>query len=231
MLIPQLAQVALGWTAEWAGLILSPGAVLLVLLIPIVGKFLLPNVQTRYIIAFGFASLGVALAFAHRVTPNIDFETLALLRAGQTFGLAFLFVPISTIAYSTLPKELNADASALFVMVRNIAGSIGISLATAMITERTQVRRAYLSEHLTPLNQPYDDLLHRYSQSLQALGVSPADLQARALGLMNSTLSHQANIQAYMDVFAICAIGAFCVVPLTFLFRGTKAGGGGPPAH
>ena len=93
------------------------------------------------------------------------------------------------------------------------------------------MRRAYLSEHLTPLNQPYDDLLHRYSQSLQALGVSPADLQARALGLMNSTLSHQANIQAYMDVFAICAIGAFCVVPLTFLFRGTKAGGGGPPAH
>jgi DHA2 family multidrug resistance protein len=231
VLIPQLAQQALGYTALLAGLLLSPGALLLIFIIPVVGKFLLPKVQTRFIIAFGFFSLGVALSFAHRLTPDIDFGTLALLRAGQTFGLAFLFVPISTIAYSTLPKELNSDASALFVMMRNVAGSIGISLATAMVTERTQVRRAYLAEHLTPLNQAYDDKLAQVSQALHNLGVPSADVPARALGWMNTALTHQANIEAYMDVFAMCAIGAFCVVPLAFLFGSTRAGGGGPPAH
>jgi MFS transporter, DHA2 family, multidrug resistance protein len=231
VLIPQLAQQTLGYTALLAGLLLSPGALAIIFLIPLVGRFLLPLVQTRYIIAFGFFSLGVALVIAHGITPDIDFVTLALLRVGQTFGLAFLFVPISTIAYSTLPKEFNADGSALFVMVRNIAGSIGISLATAMIVERTQARRAYLAEHLTTLNQPYNDQLARVSQSLSGLGVAPGDVHARALGWMNATLTHQATIEAYMDVFAMCAIGAFCVIPLTFLFRRTGARGGGPPAH
>ena len=232
VLIPQLAQQALGYTAMLAGLLLSPGAVLLVLIIPLMGKFVLPYVQTRYIIAFGFFSLGVALVFGRWITPDVDFTTLALLRAGQSFGLAFLFVPISTIAYSTLPKEQNGDASALFVMVRNIAGSIGISLVAAAVTERTQVRRAYLSEHLTPLSQAYDDKLAQLSHTLQSLGVPTGDAHGRAMGLLNITLEHQANILAYTDVFTMVAIGAFCVVPLAFLFTGSTAGSrGGPPAH
>ena len=231
VLIPQLAQQALGYTATLAGLLLSPGALVIIFLIPLVGKFLLPNVQTRFVIAFGFFSLGVALAICHRVTPDIDFGTLAWMRAGQTFGLAFLFVPISTVAYSTLSKELNGDASALFVMFRNVAGSIGISLATAMITQRSQVRRAYLSEHLTPLSQAYNDKVAQLSHSIAGLGVAPGEVHATALGLMNTTLTHQANIQAYMDVFAMCSLGAFCVVPIALLLKGTKSGGGGAPAH
>jgi DHA2 family multidrug resistance protein len=231
VLIPQLAQQTLGYTALLAGLLLSPGALMIIFLIPLVGKFLMPNVQTRLIIGFGFMSLGISLAIASRtLTPDVDFTTLALLRAGQTFGLAFLFVPISTIAYSTLPRELNGDASALFVMARNVGGAIGISLAAAMVTQRTQIRRAYLAEHLTPLSQPYDTTLAQVTQSLRGMGVSAADLSARATGLLNTTLTHQATMQAYLDVFGICAIGAFCVVPLAFLLRGSKAGGGGPGA-
>jgi DHA2 family multidrug resistance protein len=232
VLIPQLAQQTLGYTALLAGLLLSPGALLIILLIPLVGRFLMPNVQTRFIIAFGFFTLGAALSWAHGLTPDIDFDRLALLRASQTLGLAFLFVPISTIAYSTLPKEQNGDGSALFVMFRNIGGAIGISLATAMITERTQVRRAYLSEHLTPLKQPYDNLLAQVSQAMRNMGTPAAEIHGRAMGYLNQTLTHQANVQAYMDVFAMCALGAFILVPVCFLFRGSVAGGkGAPPAH
>ena len=77
--------------------------------------------------------------------PNVTFPHLALMRAAQTAGLAFMFVPISTIAYSILPRELNGDAAALYTMFRNVVGSIGISTATALITTRTQVRRSLLS--------------------------------------------------------------------------------------
>jgi DHA2 family multidrug resistance protein len=231
VLIPQLAQQTLGYTALLAGLLLSPGALAIIFLIPLVGRFLLPRIQTRYIIGFGFFSLGVALTIAHGLSPDIDFETLAGFRVAQTFGLAFLFVPISTITYSTLSKEMNNDASALFVMVRNVAGSIGISLATALITTRTQVRRAYLSQHLSPLNPAYNAKLAQVQHALQGLGVEQAKLHATALGRMNTMLSHQASVLAYLDVFAICAVGAFCIVPLTFLYKGTKAGGGGAPAH
>ena len=69
-----------------------------------------------------------------------------LFRAAQTLGLAFLFVPISTIAFANVPRELNGDATALFVMLRNVFGSIGISVASAMILRRSQVHQAYLSQ-------------------------------------------------------------------------------------
>ncbi len=229
VLIPQLAQQGLGYTATLAGLLLSPGAVLTVLLIPFVGR-LLPHVQTRFIIAFGFFSMGCALAYAHRLVPDVDFRTLAIMRAAQTFALAFLFVPNSTITYSTIPKELNGDASALYTMMRNIAGSFGISLGTALVVSRTQIRHAYLADHLSPLDPGYQQTLAQITQSLHNQGWDPSQVAATARGLMNQMLNAQASILAYTDVFAACAVLAFCVVPICFLFRGSKAGGGAP-AH
>lgn len=232
VILPQLAQQRLGYTAFLAGLILSPGAFLIIMLIPIVGRVILPNVPTKYVIAFGFFSLGCALSFAHTLTPDITFGRLALLRACQTFGLAFLFVPNSTMTYSTLPKALNTDGSSLYVMLRNVSGALGISLATAMITERTQVRHAYMVEHLTPLDQPYNNLVAQLSRTIQALGTAPGDTHAAALARINQMLTQQSALLAYMDVFAVCAIGAFCVVPIAMLFKSVKPkAGGGAPAH
>jgi len=228
--IPQLAETVLGYTASWSGLILSPGALLVCFTIPIVGR-LMPHVQTRLLIATGFILLGLSLTYSHGLTPTVDFKTLALMRAAQTFGLAFLFVPISTIAYSTLPKELNGDAAALFTMFRNLAGSLGISAATALITERTQVRSAHLIDHLNPFYQPYNELVDQNEKGLMGLGVPPGELHHRAVGMVYQTLHTQASLLAYTDVFAICAVLAFCVAPLTLLFDGSKGGGGGKPAH
>jgi DHA2 family multidrug resistance protein len=230
VLLPQLAQQRLGYTAFWAGLILSPGGLVIILLIPLVGKLLLPHIQTRYIIAFGFFSLGCALMYSSRLTPTVDFTTLATMRMAQTFGLAFLFVPNSTITYSTLPRELNSDGSSLYVMLRNLSGSVGISLSTAMITQKTQSEQAHLVQYMSPGWQPYNDTLNTIQQSLRAMGQSVAQAQHNAVNLMFTTLMQQASIKAYSDVFEICAVAAFCIVPITFLFSKTKAGANAAPA-
>jgi DHA2 family multidrug resistance protein len=229
VVIPQLAQVVLGYTATLAGYILSPGAVIVLFFIPVVGR-LMPLVQTRFLVAFGFLCLGIALVYSHYLTPDVDFTTLASMRIAQTVGLAFLFVPISTIAYATLPREKNGDAAALFTMFRNVAGSIGISAATALVTERTQVRTAHLVPHLTPFDQPYLDLVQRNQDALISLGRSPAQAASTAVGMVYHTLRDQAQILAYSDVFMMCAIMAFAVLPFAFLFTGAKAGGA-RPAH
>jgi DHA2 family multidrug resistance protein len=229
VVLPQLAQTVLGYTATLAGYILSPGALVVVFAIPIVGK-IVPKVPTRYVIAFGFTLMGLSLLYSNTITPDIDFFTLALMRATQTLGLAFLFVPISTIAYATLRKEDNGDAAALFTMFRNVAGSIGISLATAQVTERTQVRTAHLVDHLTPYNQGYNDLVQANTNALVALGHSKADAATRAMGMVYQTLHNQASVLAYADVFLFCAVLAFCIVPMTFLFSNIKASRGGAPA-
>ena len=224
VLIPQLAQQRLGYNATLAGLVLSPGGAIILLLIPVIGR-ILPYVQTRYLIGFGFFTLGCAYSYAHGVTPDATFGTLALMRATQTLGLAFLFVPTSTITYSTVPRALNGDASSLYVMLRNVAGSIGISLATAGVTERTQVRQSYLANNLNPFNPAFNDYIAQTEQTLRGMGRSASELSGQAMGMALQTLNLQAAVLAYRDVFAYCAIAAFCIVPVAFLFEPRKSGG------
>ncbi len=229
VVIPQFAQQVIGYTATLAGLILSPGGVVIIFLIPIVGQ-LLSRMPTRYLITFGFTLMGFALMFSAHLVPNMTFEGMALIRASQTVGLAFMFVPISTIAYSSLPRELNGDAAALYTMFRNVFGSVGISTATALVTTRTQTRQAYLSRWLTPLNQPYNDLLQQDEAALRAMGHAAGTVHNTAVGLIYQTMRTQASVLAYTDVFHICAVAAFMIVPLTFLFSNYKPGKGAKPS-
>ena len=227
VIIPQLAQQVLGYTATLSGLILSPGGVAVIAIIPFVGMAM-KVAQTRYIIAVGFMVMGGSLLYASTITPNIDFRTLVLMRTLQTAGLGFLFVPISTVAYLTLPRELNGDAAALFSMFRNVFGSIGISLSTAAITDRSQVRQTYLSQWASPLHQPYNELVSHYAQSIRALGRATGDAaNAVAVGRVYQVFRTQVQILAYADVFYYCSLLSFFVVPFCFLLSARKAQGGG----
>ena len=226
VLIPQLAQEVLNYNSTLAGLVLSPGAVLVCFTIPVVQR-VMAVVPTKYIVAAGFIALGAGMTYSMFLVPDIDYETLAKMRTAQSFGIALLFVPISTLAYITLPKELNGDAAALYTMFRNVAGSIGISLATAEVTERTQVRTAHLVTHLDTFNPAYNQLIQRTQQSLVSMGHAAETTMTTATGQVYQMLRTQAQVLAYSDVFMFCAIAAFAVVPFAFLFSGVKAKGGG----
>jgi DHA2 family multidrug resistance protein len=232
VLIPQFAQQVIGYTATLAGLILSPGGVVIILLIPIVTR-LMTKIPIKYLIAFGFTMMGFSLLFSATLVPNMTFLRLAEMRGFQTLGLAFMFAPISVIAYSTLPRELNGDAAAIYTMFRNVFGSVGISLSTSLITSRTQVHEAYLSSWMTPLNQPYDTLIQQDRATLLAMGHPASTTLSTATGLVYQTFRTQASVLAYTDVFMYCAVASFCLVPLAFMFSSFKAGQGraAPPVH
>jgi DHA2 family multidrug resistance protein len=230
VLIPQLAQTQLGYNATWAGLILSPGTILTVLFIPVVLR-LMRKTQTRFIIAFGFLALGMSLLYASTLNPEVDFVTLALMRSAQTASLAFLFVPISTIAYSTLPPRLNGDAASLYTMFRNIGGSVGIALATAFVTEHSQVHMAYLSQHLTPYDHAFAGTLQQQTKALTILGTAPDSLASAASAHLFRILQSQSAILAYVDAFYAAACLALLLVPLALLFAPVKAGGHLPEGH
>ncbi len=225
VVIPLFAQTILGYTAIWAGLVLSPGAIGVILLIPIIA-LLMRVVQTRFIVAAGFFFMGCAFFYSSRLALNIDFETLVIMRTAQTAVLAFLFVPISTIAYATLPRELNGDATALFVMLRNVGGSIGISVAAAMITERTQVHQSYLARWASPFHQPFNELIARSEHTLTAMGRAASAAHDIAVGQAYQALRVQAAALAYSDVFLFAGLVAFAVVPFCFFLSGKKGGAG-----
>jgi DHA2 family multidrug resistance protein len=225
VIIPQFAQQTLHYTATWAGLILSPGGIAVIVLIPIVGR-VMPLVQTRYVIATGFLIMAAGLYYSSGLTPNIDFETLVLMRIFQTASLAFLFVPVSTVAYMTLPRELTGDGAALFSMFRNVFGSIGISLSTAEITQRSQIHQAYLSQWASPFHQPYLELIDTYQRALRAMGYAEQAAHDAAIGFVYQSFRTQVAVLAYSDVFYYCALLSLFVVPFCFLLS-PKVGGAG----
>jgi len=227
VLVPQLAQQELGYTATLAGLVLSPGALLITMEIPIVSK-IMPHVQTRFIVLTGFVALGAALVYSHTLVPDVDYDTLVKMRIAQSLSIGLLFVPITTLAYLSLPQELNDDGSALFTMFRNVAGSIGISLSTAMIRERTQARMAHLGVHMSPLSQNYNDTLQQNAHAVTAYNGAPmAQALQNATGRIYETFIFQSTILAYVDVFAILAVFCFICAPITLFFSPVKAAGGG----
>ena len=228
VIIPQFSQTVLGYTATLAGYILSPGALLVAATIPLVARVLMPRVQTRLLVLFGFICLATAMYYSSGLSPQVDFDTLVVMRMAQAFGLAFLFVPISTLAYATLPREQNGDAAALYTMFRNISGSIGIAVSTALVAQQSQIRMAHLAANLTPFDQPYLDTLQSRADALIALGRAPVEATQTAFVMMYQALREQAQVLAYSDVFLFCAIMAACAAPCALLFSAKRITAGGP---
>jgi len=227
VLIPQLAQQHLGYTALLAGLVLSPGALFVILLIPILNT-LMARVQTRFLVTFGFAVLGCSMLYSRTVAPDVDFTHLVEIRMAQSAGIGFLFVPLSVLAYQTIPQRMQGDATALFTMFRNVFGSVGISLSTALITSRTQVHMAYLSYGLTPANANYASTLAQFARAIQHLGSTAAQSTQKAAGQLYQTFIAQAGFLAYQDVFLYCALVALGFAPFTLFFSSAKKTGGAP---
>jgi MFS transporter, DHA2 family, multidrug resistance protein len=230
VIIPQFAQQIIGYNATWAGLILSPGGLVVILFIPIVGR-LMTFIQTRYVIALGFFIMGCALIFSGKLVVDITYFRLVMIRGAQTVGLAFLFVPISTVTYATLPRELNGDATALYSMFRNVAGSIGIAASTALIEQRSQTHQAYLSRWASPFHEPFNQLIARYQAALESMGHVASVAHDMALGKAYLMFRAQVAVMAYSDVFLYCSVVAFAMVPLCSLLSPIKGGRGGGGGH
>lgn len=224
VVMPQLAQQELGYTATLSGLVLSPGAILIVLSIPLVLK-LMPIVQTRWLVAFGFLLLAMSFIYSSNLVPNVSFNTLVMMRSAQSIGLGFLFVPLTTIAYVTLAPRLNADASALFTMFRNVAGSIGISLSTAAITERSQTHSAHMVQNMSPFNEQFQEAVRRGAAAVRDFAHQLGDPVQLATGQLYQQMIVQSRILAYIDVFSLCALVAFILIPFCLLLSPVKSEG------
>ena len=227
VLIPQFAQQQLGYTATWAGLVLAPGGAVLAMLIPIVSK-VMNKVPAKFVIALGGFALAGSLFFSAHLIPQENFETLVILRASQTAALSLLFVPISSIAYATLPKEKQGDAAALFSMSRNVFGGIGISISTALITESSQSNQQTLVGYLNPSYQPYNILVHQLQQALVSTGASLDGAMQQARGQVYQMLQLQTAVLAYNEVFILTGFLALVMVPTALLMSNikTKTSGG-----
>jgi DHA2 family multidrug resistance protein len=224
VLLPQYLQIWLGYSAFDAGMVLSPGALVLLFIMPLVG-WAVAKIDVRYLLAAGFALTAAALfSISQKLYPGIDFGTATLLRVYQMVGMALLFVPINTVAYAGVAPGKNEAVSGIVNLARNLGGDIGISFVNTVIARRSQVHQANLVEHVNRLNPLSSQHIGGMTQHFANQHGSVVDSTRQALAGLYSQVLQQAQTLAYIDTLRALAFVSLITVPFVFTLRKMKPG-------
>jgi DHA2 family multidrug resistance protein len=150
---------------------------------------------------------------------DVDYRTAMMARVMQSAGLAFLFVPINTMAFATVPREKMGSATGLINLARNIGGSSGIAIVTTLLARRTQFHQARLVGDMTPFSPAYAQALAGTAHMLVTRGASAAQAAAQAQGMLYGMLQRQSAMLAFVDSFWVLGIIFLAVIPLMFFIK------------
>src|SRR6516162_2014266 len=228
--MPQLVQEQYGYTATWAGLVLSPGGVVTMVMMFVVGQ-LSSRVQPKYLIMAGAIVAALSMYDMTRVYGDLDFWFFARSRMLLGIGLPLIFLSITTASYDGIPPEKTDQASALINAARNIGGSIGVAVASNVLAHREQFHQSRLVDTLIPSSVQYQDTLHQLTSYFVGQGSSLLQAQQQAIQWIGQQVQTQASFLAYMDVFWVLMLVSFVAVPLALALRKVKLGGPAPVAH
>ena len=217
-ILPQLLQTELNYTATLAGLALSPGGVVTMIMMPIVGR-LIGLVQPKYLLIAGASIAAIAMWHLTGLTGDISYNYAALSRIYLAFGLPLLFLPVTTASYDGLPPDKTNQASALINVARNLGGSIGVALVQTILAQRQQFHQSRLVEHIVPSDIGYQQTIDAMTRYFQAQGSNASDATSQAIAWVGQTLRQQVNLLAYIDVFwSLAMIGAI-MIPVALIIR------------
>jgi MFS transporter, DHA2 family, multidrug resistance protein len=222
MLLPLFLQTLLGYTALQSGLVLSPGGFAIILGMPLVG-FLLARYEARWLVIFGLAVSALGLFQMSHFNLDVDYRTAMLARVVQSAGLAFLFVPINTLAFAFVPKEKTNYATGIINLARNIGGSCGIAMVSTMLARRAQFHQQSLVSNLTPMDPAYSATLNGLASTLMAKGADAVQAMQQAVGVLYGMAGRQAMMKAFIDNFWLLGVTFLAVIPLIFLMRSVGA--------
>jgi DHA2 family multidrug resistance protein len=228
--LPELVQQDLGYTATWAGLILSPGGLVTMAMMFVTGR-LLTTVQPKYLIVAGASFVALSMYNLTAIYGDVGFWYLAQSRMLLGLGLPLIFLSITAASYDGIPPEKTDQASALINAARNTGGSMGVSLASNVLAHREQFHQSRLVENVIPSNVPYQDTLHQLTSYFMAQGSSLLQAQQQAIHWIGQQIQTQASFLAYMDVFWVLMLISLAAVPLALALRKVKLGGAAAVAH
>ncbi|WP_338665332.1 DHA2 family efflux MFS transporter permease subunit [Pararoseomonas sp. SCSIO 73927] len=220
-LLPLMLQQVFGYNAYWAGLVLTVGGLSTLVLMPASG-WLTSIVPAKWLLVVAFVFSGWGLMLQSGFYEGYGFWQLAAMRGVQTIAFAFLFVPLQAQAYVGLRPQDNEQASALLNVVRNLGGSVGVTLATVMVERRGQHHQSVLAESTDPSNPAWAD----YLAGLQAGFGNMTDAADAALAVAYQSLVTQAQTLAYNDVYWLFAMISFASIVLVLLMPAGKPGEG-----
>lgn len=218
-ILPLFYQTLLGYTASAAGWAVSPRGIGAICIMPVIAA-LTGRIDTRWLIFGGFVIFGWTSIQMSNITMDIGPYTLLwpVIISGMASGM--VFVPLSTTSMGTLPNEQIQNASGLFNLLRNVGGSVGISIVNTLIARHQQIHRAYLSKNFAPERLQFQQAFNSFYGTMVHNGAGPALAANRAYEILQNTVESQSVLMSYVDDFRDLAFACFvCAVIVFFLKR------------
>jgi MFS transporter, DHA2 family, multidrug resistance protein len=228
--LPQLVQQNFGYTATWAGLVLSPGGLVTMVMMFVVGR-LSTKVQPKYMIIAGAVIIALSMYDMTNVYADLDFWFFARSRMLLGVGLPLVFLSITAASYDGVPPDKTDQASALINAARNTGGSIGVSIVSNVLAHREQFHQSRLVDSVIPSSVQYKGTLQQVTNYFVVHGSSVLQAQQQAIQWIGQQVQAQATYLAYMDAFWVLMLIALAAVPLALALRKVKLGGAAPAGH
>ncbi|ADW67739.1 DHA2 family efflux MFS transporter permease subunit [Granulicella tundricola] len=219
VLIPQYLQALLGYTAERAGMVLSPAGFVMMFGMALAGRSLSWRIDPRLTVCLGYMATAIGLYNLTRLSLDTSFGTATLWRMLQVIGLPFIFIPISTLNYVGVPRSKSNQISSLSNFARNLGGSAGTALLTTFLARTAQTHQNQLSANAVPGTVPYMQYMNSVAAALRHGGMSAAQSAQLAVGYGYQQMLRQASMLSYQNAFFMLAVSVFCLCPLPFLMR------------
>ena len=210
LLVAVFTQKLLGYDAWTSGLVLAPGG--LGNVFSLFASGIVTRVDQRWMLAFGCLLNAVSLYMMTSLTLGMDYWALALPRFIQGFAVGFIFVPLSTLTLATIQRHKLVNATAVYGMLRNLGGSVGIALTTTLLAQRSQFHQATLVSHITAWDPETHARLGRWTTHFATLGSDVFTAERQAVLMLYRETVAQAQLLAYADDFWLLAV-MFAVVP------------------
>jgi len=227
--LPLFYQELLGYTAFTAGLVVAPRGLGSIVAMPVIA-LLSEKIDARYLLTFGFILFAVTTLYMGSVTVEISPWTLLVPILITGFGVGFIFVPISTQAYGTLPREQIGAASGLYNLMRNIGGSVGVSLTATLLTRRSSTHQNEMTNYIPRSGQQFESALQTQIGDL-ASHFGPAHTRYPAELQLYNQLLYQATNWAFVDVFRWLALLCLSGAGIVWLFKRVQKGRPSAGAH
>jgi len=221
VLLPLFMQTLLGWTAVTAGIWTSPRGFGTALCMPLVGYLLAKGWDGRKMVFFGFVVASMAFfGYSHMNLQSGTWD-IFLHQINQGMGMAFVFVPLTTLAMEPIPKPETGYATSLYSVVRNVGSSMGVSFVTTFVARRSQFHQSVLAANITRSSGPVQQFLQNLTGAFFNSGCDRATAQHRSIDLLYQMLQQQAALLSFIESFRVMGFLFLAIAPLVVLMRKT----------
>jgi DHA2 family multidrug resistance protein len=210
-LLPPLLQNLMGYPVITTGMVMAPRGVGTMASMIVVGR-LVSKFDARVLVLFGLGLMGYSFYMMTGYSPTMDATPVITSGLVQGFGMGFVFVPLSTLTFATIPARYRGDGTSIFALVRNMGSGVGISMVTAVLANMLQVNHAELASRLTATTPA---VLNQIPSLLTGNG--------KIVSMIDGLVSQQAAMISYVDDFVLMMYLSIAAVPIVLLFRGNKA--------